>query len=60
MSPLLTPTQNTEAATTPTQNVAVQKMPFHQPQIGPLRHILGETGQGGNATEYDSYSDHRS
>ena len=54
-----TSTQNTEGAKPSTQNVAVQKMPFSKPQIGPLRHILRETGQKGKSKEYDSYSDNR-
>ncbi len=55
----LTLTQNTEVAEQPGQNVAIQKLPFHQPQIGPLRHILQETGEKGKSAEYDSYSENR-
>lgn len=52
--------QDREVAQPPTQDKARQKMPFHQPQIGPLRHILQETGQGGKSSQYDSYNDNRS
>ncbi len=55
-----TPIQNTEAAKPPvSQDRDVQKIPFHQPQLGPLRHILQETGEKGSSKEYDSYSDNR-
>ena len=55
--PLLT--QNAQRASLFTQNVAVQKIPFHQPQIGPLCHIWRLTGEKGKSKEYDSYSDNR-
>lgn len=53
------PTQETEEARPVTQHVVVHKLPFHQPQVGPLRHVLQETGDGGNSSEYDSYRDNR-
>jgi hypothetical protein len=53
------PSQHTEEAKQSTQNVVVQRIPFHQPQIGPLRHILQETRQGGSSKEYDSYKHNR-
>jgi hypothetical protein len=53
------PTQSTEEAKLHTQKVVVQKLPFHQPVIGKLRHISRMTGQGGKSKEYDSYDDNR-
>ncbi len=47
--------QDTEETQPVTHNLVAQKLPFRQPQIGPLRHILQETGEGGNSSEYDSY-----
>ena len=52
-------TQDGPASEKFTQNETVQKFPFHQPLVGPLRHILQETGQSGKSNEYDSYSDNR-
>lgn len=52
-------TQNTPASEKSTQNGTIQKLPFHKPLVGPLRHILQETGQSGKSSEYDSYSDNR-
>ncbi len=56
----LTSAQQAQETTCPTQHVVVQKkLPFRQPQIGPLRHLLQATGQGGSSSQYDSYSDNR-
>jgi hypothetical protein len=54
-----TSTPNAEETRLVTQHLVTHKLPFHQPQIGPLRHILQETGEGGNSKEYDSYRDNR-
>jgi hypothetical protein len=54
-----TSTQRLSVSEQSTQDVVVQKIPFHKPQIGPLRHILQETGEKGKSKEYDSYSDNR-
>ena len=54
------PTQNRSLSGQPAQGVAVQKIPFHRPQIGSLRHVLQETGEGGKSKEYDSYHSKRS
>ena len=55
----LKPTQNTEVTMSSTRSIAAQKIPFHKPQIGALRHLLRETGEKGKSKEYDSYSDNR-
>lgn len=52
-------TQHTEEAKLPTQNEVRQKIPFRQPQVGPLDHISRVTGEKGSSKEYDSYSDNR-
>ena len=56
-----TSTQGTEETRPVMQhlNLVAQKLPFRQPQVGPLHHILQETGEGGSAAEYDSYKDNR-
>jgi hypothetical protein len=52
-------TQDMEETRLVTQHLVAQKLPFRQPQVGPLRHVLQETGEGGNSKEYDSYRDNR-
>ncbi len=56
-----TPTskQQTEEAKVLTPNVVQKKLPFRQPQIGPLHHISHVTGEKGSSKEYDSYNDNR-
>ena len=52
-------TQNRPASEKLIQNRIIQRLPFHKPLLGPLLHILQETGQSGKSKEYDSYSDNR-
>jgi hypothetical protein len=52
--------QQSQETPFPTHDSVVQKkLPFHQPQIGPFRHLSQVTGQGGSSSEYDSYDYHR-
>ncbi len=59
LSDMPTSMQQTEEANIPTQNVVQKKLPFRQPQIGPLHHISRVTGEKGSSKEYDSYNDNR-
>ena len=55
-----TPTQAPHQNQGSVQDQVLQKLPFTTPKLTKLGNITRTTGDGGNASDYDSWDKHRS